>query len=268
MRELKSDNYNPGLQGWRISADGNAEFQSGIFRGKIVASEGKIGGWNIGTDKLYGSGVLEGGTVRTAASGARIQLVNTNVLEAYDANYLRVRLDTESLKFYYNTGAGLAASLWAEESFYIQTTGELILKSIDGAVWIKDCLLVPMPTAQINLGNSNWYWNEVNAKSFTDRGCIIDIDEDEALQNLRNIKKPKKFLKSRQSEKLKTNPKYSRLDYDSFPDYAKDIPSEEEQKKGAEKGIDLSSAISMLLSVSKNLDKRLQKLEENYAKSK
>ncbi len=261
MRELKSDNYNPGLQGWRISADGDAEFYNGFFRGEIIASGGIIGGWTISATKLYGSGILEGGIIRTAASGARIQLVNTNVLEAYDANYLRVRLDTESLKFYYNTGAGLAASLWAEESFYIQTTGELILKSIDGAVWIKDCFLVPMPTAQINLGNSNWYWNEVNAKSFTDRGCIIDIEEDEALQDLRNIKKPAKFLPSKQSKKLGTNPKYSRLDYDSFPDYVKDIPSEEEQKKGAEKGIDLSSAVSMLIGVCKGLDNRLQKLE-------
>ncbi len=52
MRELKSDNYNPGLQGWRISANGEAEFQDGVFRGTIKSSSGEIGGWKIKSDML------------------------------------------------------------------------------------------------------------------------------------------------------------------------------------------------------------------------
>jgi len=282
MRELKSDNYNPGLQGWRISANGKAEFQDGVFRGKIVASEGVIGGWNIGTDKLYGSGILEGGTIRTATSGSRIELDSTNYLRAYDESGLRVKLNNSALVFFnnYSEPNRLVGTIYGgTNEFYISTPVDLEtdlilfayskLKLTSYAGYIEPwCHIIPAHVGYENIGNATYYFNDVSAKSFTDRGCIIDIEEDEALQNLRNIKKPKKFLKSRQSEKLKTNPKYSRLDYDSFPDYVKDIPSEEEQKKGAEKGIDLSSAISMLIAVCKGLDNRLKKLEENYAKSK
>jgi len=96
MRELKSDNYNPGLQGWRISADGEAEFQdgvfrgtieaksgifrgtieakSGFFRGTIEAKSGHIGGFNINDYGLWCAGLsiiagLEGGTILWSVGG-------------------------------------------------------------------------------------------------------------------------------------------------------------------------------------------------------
>ncbi len=53
MKELKSDNYIPGTQGWIITADGEAEFQSGVFRGTIKASSGEIGGWEIDSNQIY-----------------------------------------------------------------------------------------------------------------------------------------------------------------------------------------------------------------------
>lgn len=53
--------------------------------GTITATAGLIGGWTIGTNKLSGSGILEGGTVQTAASGTRIALTN-NSLKTYNSS--------------------------------------------------------------------------------------------------------------------------------------------------------------------------------------
>ena len=85
MRELKSDNYNPGLQGWRISANGKAEFQDGVFRGKIVASEGVIGGWNIGSTRLRAGNI---GLYSSGDYGGAIEFYNNlNERKGYLSRY-------------------------------------------------------------------------------------------------------------------------------------------------------------------------------------
>jgi len=59
----RSANFVQGSSGWRITVDGNAEFNDVTIRGTVYASEGTIGGWIISTDLL-----------KSAASGARIEL--------------------------------------------------------------------------------------------------------------------------------------------------------------------------------------------------
>lgn len=49
-------------------------------------------------------GTITGGTIQTATSGARVVLDSSNYIQAYDASYLRVKLDTTSLRFYDSSG--------------------------------------------------------------------------------------------------------------------------------------------------------------------
>jgi len=44
---IKSENYRPGESGFKISYDGDAEFNNGTFRGHIEAKSGYIGGVTI-----------------------------------------------------------------------------------------------------------------------------------------------------------------------------------------------------------------------------
>ena len=289
-RAMQSNNYVAGSAGWALKAEGEIEARNI----KIVAAAGSQMDWsyiqnvaivnaditNLSANKIN-AGILTGRTVRTAASGARIQLDSTNYLQAYDASHLRMKLDTEYLRFYNASGVERGTVRGTTDYLWIQAQGTyLVLKAYGGQIQMKvgsaNVTPVSMDTSYVyfwrplktdsnilcasaagsSIGSASLYFNDVSAKSFTDRGCIIDIKENEALQNLRNIKKKKWFLQSRQAMKLKTKSKYSRLDYDSFPDYIKDIP-----KKG-EKGIDLSSAISMLIAGFKGLDNRLLKLEK------
>jgi hypothetical protein len=72
MRDLQSDNYIPGQAGWRISSDGTAEFQSGVFRGTIQAASGTIGGWEITSEGLQK--VVSGGYIKIRVS-PKVQII-------------------------------------------------------------------------------------------------------------------------------------------------------------------------------------------------
>ena len=62
---ISSSNYNPGSAGWAIKADGTVEFESGTFRGDMIA-----------------------GNFKTAASGTRIEMLSTssNFMALHTAN--------------------------------------------------------------------------------------------------------------------------------------------------------------------------------------
>lgn len=67
--KLHSGNYIAGSTGFVINDDGTSEFADVTVRGTIYAELGEIGGWTISSDKISststGSGILEGGTIRT-----------------------------------------------------------------------------------------------------------------------------------------------------------------------------------------------------------
>lgn len=79
---LQSDNYVPGVSGWRIERNtGSAEFQDITLRGTIFATAGEIG-----TLDIVGNLTLTaGGQIRTAVSGQRVVLDGNNInsLEVY-----------------------------------------------------------------------------------------------------------------------------------------------------------------------------------------
>ncbi len=301
MRELKSDNYNPGLQGWRISADGEAEFQDGVFRGKIVASEGKIGGWNIGTDKLYGSGILEGGTIRTSTmeggtirtstSGNRIELSRTNQLRAFSEGIERVRIDPYQIRFWTSNGdfaGGIFGGVLGDSTQVIY---------LGGTAWAPDIVCADSiicgggidANESIAATFDVMAYRNMYCTKLYESGCPIKIEEEEAIEGLRKIEGEEKFLPTEVSKRLKTK-KYTRIKYETLPEYAlmptdkfkekleaqlKDDKLKKDKSKIEEKlkelppySINKDALLSMLIFAMQNIDKRLQKLEENYAKSK
>jgi len=253
--EFKSPNYVPGVDGWMMNYEGYAEFGDVSIRGEV---------------KSYKNGIL------------RVRL-SEEALEFWDD------IGAETMSFYtalggtgfiqFGTGvyscfiwgsAGVNGSLWLAGP-----TGQgLLMTAEDNFVSGGDFL--PLSIGEQDLGNSVFYWNVVNYKTLTDRGCIINIDKKEAINNLRNISKSEEFISSEQSKRLKTNPKYSRLDYSSFPDYIR-MPAEEKEvpiidkktrkkigtkKVMGEEGVDVGSIVSMLISSVQDIDERLQKVEK------
>jgi len=262
--EFKSPNYVPGVTGWMINDEGYAEFQDGIFRGDIIAMKDGVIRAKLTEDSLYFYDENE--------------VQKTRIYGVADAfGYPGTVVETDYLMVYADQPQLLLANDIGLTGFVFDDVGNFYINSsiTTEKIYIYGHLL-PIPEAYFNLGSSVFYWNVVNYKTLTDRGCIINIDKKEAINDLRNISKAEKFIQSEQSKRLKTNPKYSRLDYSSFADYIR-MPAEEEEipiidketkkkigtkKVMGEEGVDVGSIISMLLASVQDIDERLQKLEK------
>lgn len=58
--DISSSGFSTGVSGWRIQGNGNAEFQSGTFRGTIFATAGQIGGNTIDSTGIQSPGYSSG----------------------------------------------------------------------------------------------------------------------------------------------------------------------------------------------------------------
>lgn len=64
-----------GVPPFRVYESGKMVASNAEITGKITATSGTIGGWNIGPSELSGPGTITGGTIRTGAAGtARLEL--------------------------------------------------------------------------------------------------------------------------------------------------------------------------------------------------
>lgn len=50
---IKSNGFQSGSVGWAIYSNGNAEFSDVTMRGTVISNSGTIGGWTLGSDKIY-----------------------------------------------------------------------------------------------------------------------------------------------------------------------------------------------------------------------
>ncbi len=134
--------YDTGTGWWLGDVSGTAKFSIGnsagnkltwngttlALTGTITASAGTVGGWTIGATTLTGGGVtldsagiITGSTLRTAASGVRIQIDPTNGLSYYDGGgQIRININGEFIDFLTSAGADCG-------SIGGTTSGELII---------------------------------------------------------------------------------------------------------------------------------------------
>jgi len=84
---LQSSNFVTGNAGFRLSDDGNAEFNDVIVRGTIYATVGEIGGFTIESDKLYGGDIRTGENVGAGENGVKM---DTDGLHVYNSVLGRV----------------------------------------------------------------------------------------------------------------------------------------------------------------------------------
>jgi hypothetical protein len=85
---VQSSNYVEGEQGFRINANGSAEFQNAVVRGTVYATDGEFAG-----DISAATGTFSGGLdVKSSPTGARME-IKDNVIKVYDtAGVLRVQI--------------------------------------------------------------------------------------------------------------------------------------------------------------------------------
>lgn len=132
---LRSGNFISSKAGWSIDGSGNVEFNNGTFRGTISATSGQIGGWTIGATTITGGGVtldstgfITGGTIRTAASGTRVQLVSSNEIQFYNGSSFVGSIFASS-----TTGIGFFDASSVLNMAVLSTNGDVALAKSGGS---------------------------------------------------------------------------------------------------------------------------------------
>jgi len=178
------------------SDDDTPKFEIGSSAAKVLKYDG--------TDFTLIGGVITGGTVRTAASGARAQLDNTNFLQTYDSNGLRVKITTEKIECYDTNGTKqleIDADFALTSGRVSASVDDLILHAVNTikidsdndsdaagnfqvfpkSRFYNDIIqtydLFPSDTGVRDLGDSTLYYGEINYKTLTDRGCLGWFDD-------------------------------------------------------------------------------------------
>jgi hypothetical protein len=122
---LQSEGFVTGVSGWRIDADGKAEFESGYFRGDITgasgtftgtitATTGTIGGWTILSDTIFASsGIVGLLSTTTAGDDIRIWAGNASPdiapFRVYESGALYATGATISGAITITSGSGIAS---------------------------------------------------------------------------------------------------------------------------------------------------------------
>lgn len=86
---FQSGNFVSGSAGWRFTALGDLEANSGNFRGTITATTGAIGGWDITTGYIYG---LASGTPTSSPSDGIVMASGNEGITVYENTQKRVEL--------------------------------------------------------------------------------------------------------------------------------------------------------------------------------
>lgn len=197
------------------------------------------------------AGTLTGRTIRTASSGARVQIDSANYFQAYDASYLRVKIDTTSIKFYASTG-GLTGSI-------IGTVDGLDLPNlfpsgnwdIGGEYgntlagdWRVGDSLIPSTNNIQSLGDSTHKFNTVYRTN--EVSCNLPTSNS-AIDIFKKIKKPKIMVGD-----------YGERHYfevDKFPDEMKFLNDKKEDD------IELTRTLGVTVQVVRELMEKVEKLE-------
>jgi len=136
--------------------------------------------------------------------------------------------------------------------------------------------LVPRDlTLNLNLGSASLYWNEINYKYLTDRGCLGVFDKGVEMPNGKVVSDLTALKLLKKHPVLKTGYGVPRFDYSSMPKavfkpapiaekdvYDKDgkLIYRKNQKMG-EDGAELTALISIMIGAIKELDKKVETLE-------
>lgn len=130
--------------------------------------------------------------------------------------------------------------------------------------------LGPSGAGNADLGGSLRYWNEVNYKTLTDRGCLGWFDDGVELQDGTVVSDCDSLQAIKKHPTKKTIYGVDMMDYRTFPkvaykkaaDGGKPLPrTEDDEPVEGQDGIEMTSMFSIMIGAIKELDKRLKSIE-------
>jgi len=158
---IQSTNYSTGSAGFKIDADGTAEFAQVDARGLITATSGVIGGWTVSGDTLTATGVVLDAdnqkiTVGSAAPNIVIDGNNKYIRSSnYTANNSGFNIDgtAGSAEFQNITARGLLKSTVTQTNTQHSTAGTFIVNDASDVLLndlADDALTIDVKTQAMN----------------------------------------------------------------------------------------------------------------------
>ena len=156
---IRSLNFETGVAGFQIDANGNAEFNDATMRGTIVADDGTIGGWTIGDTSLSAEDNLivlnSSGSITMGSSAGTITTELSNNLITWKVG----STDNAIIRLLSGSGGPFAG---ATLRFNV---GGINADSVDlDFIWSSSDTGVFRPASDdtINLGDNTQWFNEVH----------------------------------------------------------------------------------------------------------
>ena len=121
-----------------------------------------------------------------------------------------------------------------------------------------------------DLGNASKWWNEINYKVLTDRGCLGCFDKGVELRNGKVVSDLESLAQIKKHRSKKTIYDKPMLDYKTFPkvSYKKAMVDGKELKRNSKDepidgadGVEMTSMFSIFIGAFKEINTRLMKLE-------
>jgi len=270
---IRSANYVPGVSGWQIDSEGDAEFNNVTVRGSIITGSGS----DINADYIS-TGTLTAIKVQTASSGARVALETSGTyahhLVFYDSGGTVRSWMTQTRLYLYDHANGGYFDVRTESSTTIYGVNEIFMETYGS----DEPTIEPDTAGTGKVGTATYYWNEINYKELIDRGCLGAFDSGATLPDGRRVSDVEAIKAIKVLPGEKTPYGKPRLDYSTFPvECQRPAPIAEkdtewrtrdgtklvrEGEKLGEDGIDLSALVSLVLGAIKELDARLSALED------
>mgnify|MGYP001579175806 CR=1 FL=1 len=261
---LQSANFVSGVSGWKLDSNGN-----------ITALGGTIGGWTIGVTTLTGTNVVldSAGVVKvtqTCLSNIRMDSVGYSFFVS-DALNAYIGLSTGSTPYVSGTQVTLTFQAGGDVSTGIAFDLAKTASNVGN--------LSPASGDTIDLGTSVSYFNEINYKTLTDRGCLGSFDEGVELQDGSKVSDIEAIKSIKKHPTNKTIYGVPMFDYSTMPKAVykpapianKDIYENRDGKigkllfkKGEKIGVDgaeTTALISIMLGAIKELEARVKILE-------
>lgn len=149
---VTSPNYVAGADGWRISGDGNVEFNSGTFRGVLGA--------NVVTADSMSSDMIIATNFRTGITGRRAEF-SPNGIVLYDTdNTILVNMATDSDQPVTISADLLASSLTISDQMAIRGSNNELARNAELTIQSGSTAPVSPPTVQIG-------WDQINVGTDT-----------------------------------------------------------------------------------------------------
>lgn len=284
---IQSKNFVSGTSGWRLSADGTLDAVNATLSGTITGATiqtGTTGGRAVLDSTNDELGFYDGST-KIASIKPDIDGDNKG-LDIFGFNpagtqKVNIQMLVNDVTDHYQMELRVGGSIAGMDLEYLDSDG---FATLDFNCRIASDL-DPDGAGTRDLGNATRYWDDVNYKTLTDRGCLGWYDEGVELQDGRKVSDIEALKSLRMHPTLKTPAGAPRIDYKSMPKHVyrpadmrgedgkrRPLPRDEQdrpyrmvngKKEYAQDGAETTALISIMLGSIKELSEEVEKLKRN-----